>query len=55
VVIFAGVNVAFFVKLLILRKLKKAKLKFYDFSVILSHSNKDIKHSEDFEEKKNQT
>ena len=32
---------------LILRKLKKAK-----FSFILSHSNKGIKHSEDFDKKK---
>jgi hypothetical protein len=38
---------------LILRQLKKAKI--YDFSFILSHSNKGIKHSEDFDKKKNQT
>jgi hypothetical protein len=30
-------------------------LVFYDFSFILSHSNKGIKHSEDFDKKKNQT
>jgi hypothetical protein len=36
---------------LILRQLKKAKI--YDFSFILSHSNKGIKHSEDFDKKKN--
>jgi hypothetical protein len=30
--------------------LKKAKI--YDFSFILSHSNKGIKHSEDFDKKK---
>ena len=32
--------------------MKKAKLKFYDFSFILSHSNKGIKHSEDFDKNK---
>ena len=50
-IIFEGVLILrFLVKLL--RKLKKAKLKFYDFSFILSHSNKGIKHSEDFDKKK---
>ena len=56
-VIFEGVLILrFLVKLfvwaLILRKLKKAKLKFYVFSFILSNSNKGIKHSEDFDKKK---
>jgi hypothetical protein len=32
-------------------KIGKSKNKFYDFSFILSHSNKGIKHSGDFDNK----
>jgi hypothetical protein len=51
VVILEGVLILFFlVKLfawaLILRKLKKAEKKIYDFSFILSHSDKGIYHFE---------
>jgi hypothetical protein len=57
VVIFEGVLILpFLVKLfawaLILRKLKKAIKNFTISALSLSHSNKGIKHSEDFDKKK---
>jgi hypothetical protein len=49
-----GVNFAFFSQTVRVgsnfAKIEKSKIKnFYDFNFILSHSNKGIKHSEDFD------